>query len=281
MKIRYFKRLMINYLSLFLSTVAMFLGLFFLGWILVTLFQNGIAGIHLNTFTQMTAPPETVGGLLNAIVGSLLITGCAILIGTPLGLLAGTYLAEYGKQSRLAGIMRFTNDILLSAPSIIVGVFIFEIYVVKVQHFSGYAGAFALAILVLPIVTRTTEDIFTLIPDYLREAVQALGSPQWKMIVYILARVARTGILTGVLLAIARISGETAPLLFTALNNQFWSVNMNQPMANLPTVIFQYAMSPYPDWHQLAWTGALIITVWILIINIVIRIVFKQKAPLH
>lgn len=281
MRIHYLKRLAINYLSLILATCAVVFGLFWLGWILVTLLKLGSAGIHLDTFVKMTQPPGSVGGLLNAIVGSLLMVVIAVLLGTPIGLLAGTYLAEFGQQNRLGKSVRFINDIMLSAPSIIIGLFIYTIYVVQFQHFSGWAGSFALAILVIPVVTRTTEDTFLLIPNTLREAVAALGTPNWKVITFVILRVARTGVLTGILLALARISGETAPLLFTALNNQFWILNLNQPIANLPSTIFQYAMSPYNDWHQLAWAGALLITVWVLGINIVVRLVFKQKHPLH
>ncbi len=281
MQIHYLKRRIINYLSLILATAAMIVGLFWLGWILVTVLKLGSAGIKFNTFFKMTQPPGNVGGLLNAIIGSSLMVALATILGAPLGLLAGTYLAEFGQQSQLGKIVRFINDILLSAPSIIIGLFIYQIYVVPVQHFSGWAGALSLALIVIPVVVRTTEDTFTLIPNTLREAAAALGAPRWKIIIFIVLRVARTGVLTGILLALARISGETAPLLFTALNNQFWSLNLNQPMANLPSVIFQYAMSPYQDWHQLAWTGALLITVWVLGINIVVRLIFKQKPPLH
>lgn len=281
MRALYLKRLIINYASLIIATITMIIGLFWLGWILYSLIKLGVSSLNLTTFTHMTEPPGSTGGLLNAIVGSLLITGFAILIGTPIGLLSGTYLAEFGRDNKSANIIRFTNDILLSAPSIIIGLFIYEIYVLPVKHFSGWAGSFALAIIVIPIVTRTTEDMFILIPNSLREAAAALGASQWKIITFILLRIARTGILTGILLALARISGETAPLLFTALNNQFWSINMNEPLANLPTVIFQYAMSPYKDWHQLAWTGALLITFWVLSINVLVRILFKQKPPLY
>lgn len=277
----YFKRRLINTFSLSFAVFAMAFGLFWLGWILWILLQQGSGGITLLTFTHMTQSPGTPGGLLNAITGSFLITLLAILIGTPVGMLAGTYLAEFGENSRLANITRFINDVLLSAPSIVIGLFIYQFYVTRVQHFSGWAGAFALAILVIPVVVRTTEDMFRLIPNNLREAAAALGAPQWKVITFIVLRISRTGILTGILLALARISGETAPLLFTALNNQFWSININQPMANLPSVIFQYAMSPYADWHQLAWTGALLITLWVLMLNITVRLVFKQKPPLH
>jgi phosphate transport system permease protein len=281
MNMLYMKRLFLNYFSLSLATFAMLFGLFWLLWILLALFQQGFAGIHLNTFIQMTEPTGSEGGLLNAIVGSLLITGIAILLGTPIGALAGIYLAEYGQHSYFAKIVRLLNDVLLSAPSIIIGLFIYEIYVIRVQHFSGWAGSFALALIVIPVVTRTTENMILLIPTTLKEAAAALGAPRWKVIIFVILRVARTGILTGILLALARISGETAPLLFTALNNQFFSIDMNNTMANLPTVIFQYAMSPYSDWHQLAWTGALLIALWVLTINILIRLIFKQHAPLH
>jgi phosphate transport system permease protein len=281
MRIHYLKRLTINYFSLILATVAVLFGIFWLGWIFVTLLKWGSAGINLDTFVKMTQPPGSVGGLLNAIVGSLLMVTLAVLIGAPIGLLAGTYLAEFGQQNHLGKMVRFINDIMLSAPSIIIGLFIYTIYVVPLQHFSGWAGSFALAILVIPVVTRTTENTFLLIPNTLREAAAALGTPNWKVVTFVILRVARTGVLTGILLALARISGETAPLLFTALNNQFWSLNLNEPIANLPSTIFQYAMSPYSDWHQLAWTGALLITVWVLGINIVVRLIFKQRHPLH
>jgi phosphate transport system permease protein len=282
MHFHYFKRLSINYFCLVLAAGAMLFGLFWLGWILLTVLKLGVAGIHLTTFTHMTEPPDSMtGGLLNAIVGSLLMVVLAILLGTPIGLLTGTFLAEFGQESFFAKLIRLLNDVLLSAPSIIIGLLIYQMYVVSVQHFSGFAGAFALAILVIPIVTRTTEDTFLLIPNTLRESAYALGAPKWKVITLVVLRVARTGVLTGILLALARISGETAPLLFTALNNQFWNINLNQPMANLPSVIFQYAMSPYDNWHQLAWTGALLITAWVLGINIIVRIIFKQRTPLH
>lgn len=281
MHIHYLKRLTINYFSLILATGAVLFGIFWLGWIFLTLLKWGFTGINLDIFVKMTQPPGTVGGLLNAIVGSLLMVTLAVLIGAPIGLLAGTYLAEFGQQNHLGKTVRFINDIMLSAPSIIIGLFIYTVYVVRVQHFSGWAGSFALAILVIPVVTRTTENTFILIPNTLREAAAALGTPNWKVVTFVILRVARTGVLTGILLALARISGETAPLLFTALNNQFWSLNLNEPIANLPSTIFQYAMSPYSDWHQLAWTGALLIAVWVLGINIVVRLIFKQKHPLH
>lgn len=276
------ERRFINIASLSFATFAMGFSLFILGLILFTLLQEGLAGIHFSLFTQITQAPGTIpSGLLNAIVGSVLMTFFAILIGAPIAMLAGTYLAEYGHNSKLAMATRFMNDVLLSAPSIILGLFIYQVYVVNTHHFSAWAGSFALTLIVIPVIVRTTENMFQLIPDTLREAVAALGTPKSKIIVYVVLRISRTGILTGILLAIARISGETAPLLFTALNNQFWNTNMNQAMASLPVVIFQYAMSPYDDWHQLAWSGALLITVWVLILNIILRIVFNQKPPLH
>lgn len=280
MNVLYVKRKCKNVICLSLAYLAMAIGLVWLIWILFSLLTHGLAGFSWQLFTQMTQPAGMPGGLLNAITGSLLIVVTAVLIGAPIGLLIGTYLAEFGKDSRLARAVRFTNDILLSAPSILLGLFIYQIYVVRVGHFSGWAGAFALALLVIPIVTRTTEDMFLLVPNPLREAAVALGTPKWRVLTAIVLRIARTGVLTGMLLALARISGETAPLLFTALNNQYWSANMNQPMANLPMVIFQYAMSPYADWQQLAWAGALLITLCVLALNIVVRIVFKQKFPI-
>lgn len=277
----YLKRMASYYIFKSFAWVALLFGMFWLIWILVTLVQHGFSGFQLPIFTEMTQPPGSNGGLLNAIIGSFLITSLAILLGAPIGILIGIYLSEFDRYGRLSSIVRSTNDILLSAPSIIIGLFIYQIYVVKIGHFSGWAGCFALTILVIPVVVRTTEDMLLLIPYALREAVVALGAPQWKVITFILFRIARTGILTGILLALARISGETAPLLFTVLSNQFWSLNLNQPLANLPSVIFQYAMSPYPDWQQLGWTGALLITLWVLIINIIVRVAYKQKAPLH
>lgn len=277
----YARRRLINILSLSISVLAMAFGLFWLGWILVTLIQLGIPGLSLAVFTQTTPPPGNTGGLINAIAGSLMMSILGTLIGTPIGILAGTYLAEFGQRGWLAPVTRFINDVLLSAPSIVIGLFVYEMYVVRVKHFSGWAGALALSILVIPIVIRTTENMLRLVPNNLREAAAALGAPQWRIISSITLRAARAGILTGVLLAIARISGETAPLLFTSLNNQFWSSNMNQPMANLPVVIFQFAMSPYSDWQQLAWAGALLITFSVLTLNIVARVVFRQQATTH
>jgi phosphate transport system permease protein len=222
-----------------------------------------------------------MGGLSNAIWGSLMMTFLATLIGTPIGILAGTYLAEFGQRGWLSPVTRFINDILLSAPSIVIGLFVYAVYVIKIGHFSGWGGTLALSIIVIPVVIRTTENMLRLIPNSLREAAAALGAPQWKVITFVTLRAARAGILTGILLAIARISGETAPLLFTALNNQFFSSNMNQPMANLPVVIFQFAMSPYDDWRSLAWAGALLITFSVLTLNIVARVLFRQKANTH
>ncbi len=277
----YTRRRLLNYFTLGVSVLAMMFGLFWLGWILVTLLDYGLPGLTPAVFSQMTPPPGSAGGLLNAIAGSLLMTLFGILIGTPSGILAGTYLAEFGQRGWLAPVTRFINDVLLSAPSIVIGLFVYQIYVVRVKHFSGWAGAFALAILVMPIVIRTTENMLRLVPNTLREAAAALGAPQWKIISFVTLRAARAGIVTGVLLAVARIGGETAPLLFTALNNQFWSNSMDKPMANLPVVIFQFAMSPYDDWHHLAWAGALLITFSVLALNIVTRVLFRQSATTH
>jgi phosphate transport system permease protein len=277
----YSRRRVINALSLTVSVLAMGFGLFWLCWILLTLLSHGLPALTGTIFTQMTPPPGSTGGLLNAIWGSLMMTVLGTLIGTPIGILAGTYLAEFGNRGWMAPITRFINDILLSAPSIVIGLFVYEIYVVNVRHFSGWAGALALAILVIPIVIRTTENMLRLVPSTLREAAAALGAPQWKIINFITLRAARAGIITGVMLAIARISGETAPLLFTSLNNQFWSNNMDQPMANLPVVIFQFAMSPYEDWQKLAWAGALLITLSVLTLNILARVLFRQSASTH
>lgn len=277
----YTRRRIANALGLTISVLAMVFGLFWLCWILYTLILRGLPSLTPDIFMKMTPPPGDSGGLLNAIAGSLMMTVFGTLIGTPIGILAGTYLAEFGQRGWMAPVTRFINDVLLSAPSIVIGLFVYEIYVVKVKHFSGWAGAFALAILVIPVVIRTTENMLRLIPSTLREAAAALGAPQWKIINFITLRAARAGIITGVLLAVARISGETAPLLFTALNNQFWSSNMNQPMANLPVVIFQFAMSPYDAWQNLAWAGALLITVSVLTLNIVARVLFRQSATTH
>ena len=282
MDTRYLRRRIINGFNLTVSLMAMLFGLFWLSWILLTLLDHGIQGLLNSTlFTQMTPPPGSNGGLLNAIAGSFFMTMVATLIGTPVGILAGTYLAEFGQKGWLAPTTRFINDILLSAPSIVIGLFVYEVYVVNAGHFSGWAGSFALALIVIPVVVRTTENMLRLVPNTLREAAAALGAPQWKIIMLVTLRASRAGILTGLLLAVARISGETAPLLFTSLNNQFWSTNMNQPMANLPVVIFQFAMSPYEDWQNLAWAGALLITFGVLTLNILARVFFRQKTALH
>jgi phosphate transport system permease protein len=264
-----------------LSVLATAFGLLWLILVLSTLLINGIGAITPSLFAEMTPPPGSSGGLLNAIAGSLAMTAIATLVGTPTGILAGTFLAEYARGSWLGEVVRFVNDILLSAPSIIVGLFVYEVMVVQMGHFSAWAGAMALAIITIPVVVRTTEDMLRLVPSALREAAAALGAPRWKVIVMVTYRAALQGMLTGVLLAVARVSGETAPLLFTALNNQFWSNDLNGPMANLPVVIFQFAMSPYADWQVLAWGGALLITATILILNISARMLaawssFKQ-----
>jgi phosphate transport system permease protein len=261
-----------------LSIGSAMLGLLMLAIILGTLLYKGISGLNAAVFTEMTPPPGSEGGLLNAIFGSLVMTIIGIVIGTPISILAGTYLAEYGRYRRLSHIVRFINDILLSAPSIVIGLFVYEILVTTLGHFSAIAGAMALAILVIPIVVRTTEDMLRLVPDTLREAAASVGMPRWRMIVSIAYRAALTGITTGVLLAVARISGETAPLLFTALNNQFWSTDLNAPMASLPVVIFQFALSPYEDWQQLAWTGALLITLSVLTLSVFARIITAKKG---
>ena len=256
---------------------------FGLGWlvlILGVLLWKGFGGLSLAVFTQMTPPPGSSGGLLNPIVGSLMLTVLAVGIGTPIGVLAGTYMAEYGRHSRLTSVVRFINDILLSAPSIVVGLFIYEVMVAPMGHFSGWAGGVALAVIVIPVVVRTTEDMLMLVPNALREAATSIGLPRSMSITRICYRAARAGMVTGVLLAVARISGETAPLLFTSLNNQFWSTNLNAPMASLPAVIFQFALSPYKDWQSLAWTGALIITLAVLALSITARsLVSSGKQP--
>lgn len=277
----YTRRRIINATGLLVSMLAMAFGLFWLIWILWTLLVYGLPALGPAVFTQSTPPPGSAGGLLNAIAGTLMMTVLGTLIGTPIGILAGTYLAEFGHRGWLAPVTRFINDVLLSAPSIVIGLFVYEVYVVQVKHFSGWAGALALAIIVIPIVIRTTENMLRLVPNTLREAAAALGAPQWKVVNFVTLRAARAGIITGVMLAIARISGETAPLLFTALNNQFWSSNMDQPMANLPVVIFQFAMSPYEDWQHLAWAGALLITMSVLTLNILARVLFRQSATTH
>jgi phosphate transport system permease protein len=260
-----------NSITMVLSLAATAFGLGWLVLILGVLLYEGFSGLSLAVFTEMTPPPGSTGGLLNAIMGSLVLTGLAVLIGTPIGILAGTYMAEYGRHDRLTSVVRFINDILLSAPSIVIGLFIYEVMVYPMGHFSGWAGSVALAVIVIPVVVRTTEDMLTLVPDTLREAAASIGLPRSLMITRIAYRAAKAGMVTGVLLAVARISGETAPLLFTALNNQFWSSNMNAPVASLPVVIFQFALSPYKDWQALAWTGALIITMAVLALSITAR----------
>ena len=268
-----------NGLMLSLSLAATLLGV---GWLIVILFVllwEGFSGLSLAVFTEMTPPPGSDGGLLNPIVGSLILTVLAVFIGTPIGMLAGTYMAEYGRYDRLTSIVRFINDILLSAPSIVVGLFIYEIMVAPMGHFSGLAGAVALAVIVIPVVVRTTEDMLLLVPDPLREAAVSIGTPRAFVIAKVCYRAAKAGMITGVLLAIARISGETAPLLFTALNNQFWSTNLNAPMSSLPVVIFQFALSPYRDWQKLAWTGALIITFTVLALSITARALSTSRKP--
>ena len=273
----YAKRRRRNVITMGLSFGATAFGLSWLVLILAVLLWKGFSGLSLAVFTQMTPPPGSAGGLLNPIAGSLVMTTIAMAIGTPLGMLAGTYMAEYGRYDKLATIVRFINDILLSAPSIVVGLFIYEIMVAQMGHFSGWAGAVSLAVIVVPVVVRTTEDMLTLVPDTLREAAASIGLPRSLMIQKVAYRAARAGIITGVLLAVARISGETAPLLFTALNNQFWSLNLNAPVASLPVIIFQFALSPYADWQKLAWTGALIITLAVLALSIIARFLSAQR----
>jgi phosphate transport system permease protein len=276
----YTRRRLINKFNLTVSVIATIFGLFWLTWLLWTLISNGLQWVSADVFTQITPPPGSAGGLINAIVGSLIMTAIGVIIGTPIGILAGTYLSEFARASKFAAVVRFINDILLSAPSIIIGVFIYEIVVIRTGHFSAWAGGLALALIMLPVVVRTTEDMLRLIPNTLREAAAALGAPQWKVVTMIVYRAAKAGIITGVMLGLARISGETAPLLFTALNNQFWSTDLNHPIANLPVVIFQFAMSPYEDWHHLAWAGALLITITILLLNILARVMLRSpRSP--
>ncbi len=272
------RRKSVNKIALALSAAAMAFGLFWLGWILITLLREGFSALDLALFTKSTPAPGSDGGLLNAIVGSLMMAGMGTLIGTPVGILAGTYLAEYGQRGWLAPATRFINDILLSAPSIVVGLFIYTTVVAHMHHFSGLAGGLALSLIVIPVVVRTTDDMLRLVPQGLREAAIGLGAPKWKMIAQVSYRASSAGIATGVLLAVARVAGETAPLLFTALNNQYLKFNPNEPMANLPVVIFQFAMSPYDDWHRLAWGGAILITVGVLGLNIAARVIFRKKV---
>jgi phosphate transport system permease protein len=275
----YRRRLLTNRIGIALSMKAMVLGLFVLLWILFVLFKNGFQALDWNLFFKSTpAPGSEGGGLANAIVGSLMMVGFATLVSTPIGILAGIYLAEFGDTSKTAEITRFMTDIMLSAPSIVLGLFVYAILVAQVKHFSGWAGTLALALIAIPVVLRTTENMLRLVPGSLREAAFALGAPRWKVTTQVTLRAAKSGVVTGVLLALARISGETAPLLFTALNNQFFTLNMNGPMSNLPVVIFQFAMSPYDNWVRLAWGGALLITLTVLVLNILARVFFREKV---
>jgi phosphate transport system permease protein len=266
-----------NHVAVGLAVGATIFGLLWLVFILAELLWKGFSGLNLAVFTEMTPPPGSAGGLLNPIAGSVIMTAIAVAVGTPLGILAGTYMAEYGRYDKLTMVVRFINDILLSAPSIVIGLFIYEVMVAPLGHFSGWAGALSLAVIVVPVVVRTTEDMLTLVPDTLREAGASIGLPRSMMITRVAYPAARAGMITGVLLAVARISGETAPLLFTALNNQFWSLDMNAPLSSLPIVIFQFALSPYKDWQQLAWTGALIITLAVLVLSITARLLSSQR----
>ena len=273
----YRRRRLFNYFQMTVSVLVTALGIFILASILWTLISYGYQGISLRMLTDMTPPPGSAGGVLNAIAGSIVLTVLGIVIGAPIGVLAGTYLAEYSERGKIAEATRFINDILLSAPSILIGLFIYEIAVLPTHHFSAWAGALALALITIPVVVRTSEDMLRLVPNDLREAATALGAPRWKVVVQVSYRAARAGILTGILLAVARIAGETAPLLFTVLNNQFWSTNLNAPMANLPVVIFQFALSPYTDWQQLAWASALLVTATILGLNIFVRLTLGKR----
>ncbi|WP_433693727.1 phosphate ABC transporter permease PstA [Herbaspirillum seropedicae] len=276
----YRKRLMQHRMGMLFSFLAMGLGLFVLAWILLTLVFKGVAALNLGLLTENTpGPGDAGGGLLNPIVGSLMMVGISTIISTPIGILAGVYLAEYGEESKLAQVTRFVTDIMLSAPSIVIGLFIYAIYVANVGHFSGWAGTFAISLIAIPVVVRTTDNMLKLVPSGLREAAFALGAPRWKVAIIVRLRAVKAGVVTGVLLAVARISGETAPLLFTALNNQFFSTNMNRPIANLPVVINQFAMSPYDNWVSLAWGGALLITFSVLLLNVLSRTLFKQQIP--
>lgn len=265
------KRHLKDYITKAMGVAAALFGLFWLAWILWTTFSHGLPAMKWALFTQMTPPPGTDGGLLNAFAGSIIMNGLAILVATPIGIAAGTYLAEYARHAKLGATIRFVNDILLSAPSIVIGLFVYELVVRQVGHFSALAGATALAFIVLPVVVRTTDEMLQLVPSTMREAALALGVPQWKVIHQVLYRASVSGIITGVLLALARISGETAPLLFTALNNQYWTIKLSEPMANVPVVIFQYALSPYEFWHSLAWAGAFVVTVLVLLLGIISR----------
>ena len=276
----YRKRLLAHRIGITLSVCAMGIGLILLAWILFTLLYNGFGGLSTTLFTADTPAPGTPdGGLRNAILGSVMMVGLSALVSTPIGILAGIYLAEYGENNKFAQITRFVTDIMLSAPSIVIGLFVYALYVANVQHFSGYAGSIALSLIAIPVVVRTTDNMLRLVPASLLEAAYALGAPHWKVAITVRLRAVKAGVVTGVLLAIARVTGETAPLLFTALNNQFFSADMNAPLANLPVVIYTYAMSPYDDWRSLAWAGALLVTTTVLLLNILSRTLFSQKTP--
>lgn len=271
------RRKLVNQIALVMSLIAMAFGLFWLFWILFETLVLGLKGISFATFSQMTPPPNDAGGLANAIYGSFLMVSLATCVGTPIGVMAGIYLAEFDKAGWLANTTRFVNDILLSAPSIVIGLFVYAVIVSKFKTFSGYAGILALSLIVIPVVIRTTENMLQLVPSGLREAAYALGAPKWKVIISITLKAARAGVITGVLLAVARIAGETAPLLFTALSNQFWTSSLGEPMASLPVTIFKFAMSPYENWQQLAWAGVLIITTFVLVLNILARVLTRSK----
>lgn len=271
------RRQAVSITALTLATLATVFGLVWLAWILGTTFLQGFGALNVKLFTEMTPPPGQAGGLLNAFFGSFVMVLMAVVIGSPIGIAAGTFLAEYARGSRLGEVIRFVNDILLSAPSIVIGLFVYELVVRQAGHFSAYAGGIALAFILLPVVVRTTDEMLRLVPDVMREAALSLGIPRWKMINHVLYRAAKAGILTGVLLAIARISGETAPLLFTALNNQYWTSSLSEPMANIPVVIFQYAMSPYDAWHTLAWAGAFVMTLFVLALSIISRTILNPR----
>ncbi|GJI98046.1 phosphate transport system permease protein PstA [Duganella caerulea] len=276
----YRKRLLAHRVGIALSVLAMSVGLLVLAWILVTLAVKGFGALNLHLFTQPTPSPGSEGGgVSNAILGSLMIVGLSTLVSTPIGILAGIYLAEYGEENKIASLTRFVTDIMLSAPSIVIGMFVWALYVATVNHYSGYAGSLALALIAIPVVVRTTDNMLRLVPNSLLEAAFALGAPRWKVAMLVRLRAVKAGVITGVLLAVARISGETAPLLFTALNNQFFSADMNRPIANLPVVIYGFAMSPYDNWRELAWGGALLVTFSVLALNIISRTLFSQKVP--
>ncbi|MEB5964361.1 MULTISPECIES: phosphate ABC transporter permease PstA [Comamonas] len=274
---KYDRRKRLNQVALTLSMAAMLFGVFWLVWILWETIRQGVGGLNFALFSQMTPPPNEEGGIANAIWGSLMMVALATFVGTPIGVMAGVYLAEYDKKGWLASTTRFVNDILLSAPSIVIGLFVYTVVVVRFKSFSGMAGVIALALIVIPVVIRTTENMLVLVPASLREAAYALGTPKWKVIIMVTLRAARAGVITGVLLAVARIAGETAPLLFTALNNQFWNADLSKPMASLPVTIFKFAMSPYENWQQLAWAGVFLITVAVLGLNILARFITRQK----